>query len=99
MPRLPPVITATWFIDIAQRSPARHNCTRARTQLWAIHLNNRRSRLDNTAMPQRSAVVLIAIVILGSLAEPRSQSDPMAPLAGTWGQPPIDGKPGLTGSI
>ena len=50
-------------------------------------------------MPQRSAVVLIAIVILGSLAEPRSQSDPVAPLAGTWGQPPIDGKPGLTGSI
>ena len=50
-------------------------------------------------MPQRSAVVLIAIVIFGSVAEPRSQSDPMAPLAGTWGQPPIDGKPGLTGSI
>ena len=50
-------------------------------------------------MPRRSAVFLIAIAILGSLAEPRSQGDPVAPLAGTWGQPPIDGKPGLTGSI
>lgn len=68
-------------------------------QLWAIHLNNRRPRIDNRVMPQRPAVVLVAIALLGSIAEPRTQGDPLAPLGGTWGQPPIDGKPGLTGSI
>jgi uncharacterized protein YecT (DUF1311 family) len=68
-------------------------------QLWANRLTRRGPSLDNTVMKRRFALVLIAIVIVGSLAQPQSQSDPVAPLAGTWGQPPVDGKPGLTGSI
>jgi len=50
-------------------------------------------------MHRRVAHALIAIAMLGSLARPHAQADPLAPMAGTWGQPPADGKPGLTGGI
>lgn len=49
--------------------------------------------------PAARRVLLSIVIAFGCLATPRAQVDPVASLAGTWGQPPIDGQPGLTGSI
>lgn len=46
--------------------------------------------------------VLVAAALLtaaGTRAHGQAPRDPVAPLIGTWGQPPVDGQPGLTGTI
>ena len=49
---------------------------------------------------------LSILAVIAALAEPAARAheqapppDPVAPLIGSWGQPPVDGKPGLTGTI